>query len=80
MRKRAANLMSNMTDVARKVCASAGEDAFGSVGGVAQISRILRERCARDAIDSASQDVATFTFFKRTGRNTDTYFMECDML
>ena len=67
----AANLPLRTTGVARRVCMSVAKDAMGSVDGVAQISRILRERFAPDAIDSAQRDVAKFAYFKRTDQNMD---------
>ena len=79
-RKRAANLLLNMSDVARKVCMSVGKDDVGNAGGVAQILKILRERFAPDAINSVFLDVVKFLYFKRTQQNMDTYLSEFDML
>ena len=69
--KRAANLLLNMPDVARKVCMSVGKDVIGNVAGAAHILRILRERVASDAIDSIFQDMV---------KAMDTYPMEFDVL
>ena len=49
--KKAAHLLLHMLDVARKVCLPAGRDVIDNLDGVEQISRILRERSAPDAID-----------------------------
>ena len=51
-RKRAANLLLNMSDVARKVCMSVGKGAVGNAGEVAQILKICRDRFVQDTIDS----------------------------
>ena len=77
--QRAANLLLHMTDVARKVCLAAGKDVVSNIDGVAQISRILRERPAPDAIDSIFQDIMKFSRFKRPGQNMDTFPVEFDM-
>ena len=50
-RKRAANLLLHMTDIAREVRMSVGKDVVGNVGGAAQILGMLRERFALAAID-----------------------------
>ena len=78
--KRAASLLLHMTDVAREVRMTVGKDVIGNARGVAHTLRILRERSAPDAMDSIFQDMAKFTYFKRTGQNMDTYLMEFDML
>ena len=61
-----------MTDVARKVCMSVGEDVVGNVDAAAHILRILRERVAPDVIDSILRDMGKFTSIKRTDQNMDT--------
>ena len=62
-RRRAADLFLHVSDVARKVCATAGKDAIDNNDGVQRILRILRERFAPDAIDSVFQDIAKFMYF-----------------
>ena len=79
-RKRAANLLSHMTDVERKVCTSVGKDSISNVDGVAQILRILRERFAPEAIDSVFKDVVKLLYLRRTDQRMDTYLPEFDML
>ena len=54
-----------MTDVASKVCVSAGKEVAGNVDGAAHILRILRGRFAPDAIDSIAQDMVKFMYFRR---------------
>ena len=78
--KRAANLLLHMSDVGRKVCITVGQDVTGDVDGVAQISRILRNRFAPDAIDRIPPDMAKSLYFGRTDQNLETYLMEFDML
>ena len=78
--KPAANLLSHMTDVARKVCATLGKDVIGNSDGAAHILRNLRERFAPVAIDSIFQETARFMYFKRTAQTMDTYSIEFDML
>ena len=73
--KRAANFLLHMTDVAGRVCMSAGKDVVGNIDGVAHTLRILRERFAPDAIGSILQDVAKFTYLKRADQNADTYLL-----
>ena len=48
--KRAANLLLHMSGVAREVCMTVGKDVVRDIDGVEQISRILREHLAPDAI------------------------------
>ena len=74
--KRASNLLVNMADVARKVCAMAGKDCIGENGGAQHILRILRWRSAPDAIGAIHQGVAKSMNFKRAGPTADVYFME----
>ena len=57
-----------------------GKDVVGRIDGVEHISEILRERFAPRPIDSILQDMAKFSFFKRTGQNMDAYLMVFDML
>ena len=57
-----------------------GKDVIGNTVGAEQLLRILRERFAPYAIDSISQDMVKFTYFKRTDQNMGTYLMEFDML
>ena len=64
--KRAANLLLHMSDVARRVSATAGTYAVEEIDGVEQILEIPRERFAPDAIDSIFQDMVKFMYFKRT--------------
>ena len=71
---RVASRLLHMTDFARKVCMSVGKDDIGNAGGMAHISRILREQFPHGAIGSIFQD------FKRAGQNMGTYFMDFDML
>ena len=59
---------------------SAGRDVLGNLDGAEQISRILRERFAPDAIDLIFQDMAKFTYSKRAGQKMGTYIMEFEML
>ena len=59
--KRETNLFLRATDVSRKACG----DVVRSVGGVAHILRIARERFAPDAIGSIFQDVVEFMYIKR---------------
>ena len=63
--EKAAHLLLHTSDVARKVCSSVGEDAIGNLGGAGRISKIPRDRFARDAIDSIFQGMAKFMYFKR---------------
>ena len=79
-RKSAANVLLHMTDVARKVCMSVGEDVAGKVDGVAQILHISRERFAPGALNSTFQAIVKFMYFKRTDQTTDTRLMEFVML
>ena len=78
--RKAAHLLLHMSDVARRVCPSVGRNVIENLGGAEQISRILRERSAPDAIDSISQDMVKFTSPERTEQNMDTYIMEFEML
>ena len=78
--KEAARLLLHTSDVARKVCLSVGRDVIDNLDGAEQISRILRERFAPDAIDSIIQVVAKFTFFRRANQNTDAYITEFETL
>ena len=78
--RRAAQLPLHMSDVARKVFSSVGEDVIGNLGGAEQILKILQGGFAPDAIGSIPQDVAKFMYFKRTDQNADTYIMEFEML
>ena len=68
--KRYAILLSHMTDIARKVCLTVGNNHIGNTGGAGHISRIHRERFAPDAIDRIYQD------FERPDRNMETYLLE----
>ena len=78
--KKAAHLLLHMSDVARKVCLSAGRYAIVNLDGAEKISKILRGRYAPDAIDSNFQDMVELMYFQRTGQNMDTYIMEFEML
>ena len=46
----AAKLLLRMTDISRKVCMAVGKDHIASADGAQHFLRILRERCAPDAI------------------------------
>ena len=78
-RKRAANLLSHMADIARKVSMGVSKDFIGNNDGVRQVLRILLERQAPDAIDAICQEVAKFMNFERTDQTTDAYLMEFDV-
>ena len=78
--KRAANLLLHMSDIARRVCMSVGNDSIGNVDGVALILRIFRGRLAPDAIDSIFEDMVRFTYFKRAVQNMDTYLLELELI
>ena len=78
--KKAAHLLLHLSDVARKVCLSVGRDVIDNLDGAEQISRISRERFAPDAIDSISQDMVKFLYFKRTEQTMDTYITEFEIL
>ena len=79
-RKRAANSLLRITDIAREVCMTVGEDHSGGNDVAQQISRILRERFAPDAINSTYPDVLKFTNIRRAGQTVGTYSMEFDMI
>ena len=68
-RERAANLLLHMSDVARKASMTVGKGVIGNLGGVEQISEILRERFAPDAVRAR---IWTRTkIWTRTDRNSD---------
>ena len=77
--KKAAHLLLHVSDVARMVCLPVGRDVFDNVDGAEQISKLLRESFAPDAIDSIFRDMAKFRCFKRADRNMDTYIMVFEM-
>ena len=72
--------MLHTSDVARKVCVTAGRDVVGNLDDAGQISKISRERFAPDAIDSILQDVVKFTYPKCTDQDMDTGLLEFDAL
>ena len=78
--KRAANLLLRMAEIARKVCVAAGIDHIANADGEQQISRIPRERLARDAIDAIYQKDATFMKIRRTDHAMGVYLTESDVL
>ena len=61
--KKAANLPVHMSDVARKVCTTVGEDAIGNIDGAEQILTIPGERFAPHTIDSIFQDMVKVMYF-----------------
>ena len=79
MRERS-NFAFRMTDIARKVRMTIGEDHIANDGGVRPILRILRRRFAPDAIDAMYHDAAEFMNFKRTDLTTDAYLIEIHVL
>ncbi len=62
--KKAAYLLSHMSDVARKDCLSVGRDVIEDLDGVERILKILRGRFAPGSIDSIFQDAAKFMYSK----------------
>ena len=78
--KPAAHLLLHMSDVARKVCLNVGRGEIDNLDGADQISQMLRERFAPDAIDSMCQDMVKCMYFKRTVHTMDTYITEGEML
>ena len=79
-RKRAANLLLHVSDVARKVCRAVGQNVVGYSDGVGRVLGILRGSFAPDAIDSIFQDMAKCLCFTHTDQFTGAYLMEFDML
>ena len=77
-RRRAANSLLHMSDIARKVRMAARKDHIGNNGGAQQILKNSRKRFR--ANDSIYQDAVKFTNFKRIDQTMETYFMEFDML
>ena len=70
--QQASHLLLQMSDVARKVCLTAGKDVVGNMDGVEAILKILRHRFAPDKIDCIFQDIYKFSNFKRTTQDMDT--------
>ena len=78
--QKASHLLLHMSDVARKVCLTAGKDVVGNMDGVEAILKILRHRFAPDKIDCIFQDIYKFSNFKRATQDMDTYLLEFEML
>ena len=71
--KRASALISNMDPVAREACMAAGSDQLANQDGVTKITQLLSAHLAPDAADSAYQEVARFSQFKRAAQTMGGY-------
>ena len=78
--KRAANLLLQMADIARRKCMAVGDAHITNARRAQRILIILRERFAPVALDAICQEVAKFMNFKRAGQPTDVHLMEFDVL